>query len=154
MQCSSLNATKYMHLNITLSLHMGDGNNSLLFPNLQCVFNQIHVVIRSFNKYLLSAFLIPGTRWRDTGRRNKAMVPALSLDDNCCLHILPLFLSSSIIFYESALLQSFLVTSTSWKVILILIILCSMFFLAKPGDTVNCRPLDVSSLRAGSPPES
>ena len=71
MLCISLNVAKHTHLNTVLLSHMGGGKNSLLFPNFLFAFNQIHVLIHLFNKYLLSAFLMPGTRLRDTGYREE-----------------------------------------------------------------------------------
>lgn len=74
MLCISPSAAKYMQLNIPLLLHMGHGMNSLLFPNFLegCdALSQIHALIHSSNKHLLSAFPTPGTRLRDLGKETK-----------------------------------------------------------------------------------
>lgn len=75
MLCLFLCAAEYMHLNIVL-LHSGEGKNFLLFSKFLCFVNQIHAFIHLFDNYLLSAFLMPGTRQRDSEINDKDVVLA------------------------------------------------------------------------------
>lgn len=143
------------YLNTILLSHLGYGMNSLLFLTFVCLQSN---PCCSFIYSTSISECFPYARreaegYRILGRKIKTwslLSQALPSSDNCCLPMLPLLPSSSSIVCESTLFQPFLVTSASWKVILILIILCSVFFLAELGDIVNFRPSHVSSLRAGS----
>lgn len=120
---------------------------------ISCLHSFNYSFIYSTNIYwLFSVFHAWG--WEMQGGRIKTwslLQEVLPPSNNCLLPNLPLLPCSSYSNHESTLLQPFLVISTSWKMIFILIILCSIFFLAQWGDPVNFRPSDVSSLRAGSP---
>lgn len=146
-----------MHLTIISRLHRTYGNflsvcRLSLFP---IAFSQIHIHSFTYSTniyWLFSACQAWG--WEMQGGRIKTwslLQGVLPPSNNCLLPNLPLLPCSSYSNHESTLLQPFLVISTSWKMIFILIILCSIFFLAQWGDPVNFRPSDVSSLRAGSP---
>lgn len=142
-----------MPSSIILLLHTGHEKNCMLLPNFLFACLQSNPCTHSFIQQM-SIECFPYAQWEAEGyRTNEDEVPALM---GPAIWWLPLPSSSTspslllgdyLWFYTP---PTFLVTSASWKVIFILIILCSLLFLFQLGDLVSCRASDVSSLRAES----